>query len=86
MNLTVSKVRSDGNCFYRALAVSLSGDQEDHSTARQFFADHVEQRGNILNSVIHANADTFGNYITALRTPENFDYMGEKTAQAAANI
>ncbi len=36
----VIEVTGDGNCFYRALAVSFTGDQEDYMDYRQFVSKY----------------------------------------------
>jgi hypothetical protein len=86
LNLAMHDVANDGNCFYRALAVVMTGTQDAHHSIRQSIADYVESRGNILGGIINASASEFRDYITALRTPNNYDYVGEETGAAAAAI
>ena len=40
-HLHTSDVIGNGNCFYRAISVSLHGNQSKHTEIRQYVAKHV---------------------------------------------
>jgi hypothetical protein len=86
LNLAMHDVANDGNGFYRALGVFMTGTQDAHHSIRQSIADYAKSRENILGGIINANASEFREYIKALRTPNNYDYVGEETGAAAAAI
>jgi OTU-like cysteine protease len=79
-------VDADGNCFYRAVALLVTGSQSSHTSVRQQVADLIESRGSILQGLVNTNNVEFKNYILALRTPGNFDHVEEDTIMAAAEI
>jgi hypothetical protein len=76
----------DGNCFYKALGVVMTGTQDAHHSLSQSIADYAESKGNFLGRIINASASEFRDYLIALRTPNNYDYVGEETGAAVATI
>ena len=44
-------VRGDGNCFFRAISMSLYGREGDHCTVRDSILTHLENNSHILDSL-----------------------------------
>ncbi len=76
----------DGNCFYRAISLLTTGNENNHAKVRQSIADLIEQGGEVLNGIIFSDDVEFDEYISALRSDGNYKYVGEETAIAAAEI
>lgn len=51
--LTAS-IRADGNCFFRALSVIISGVEENHMTIRQEITRHVEKHSDIYRTFLQS--------------------------------
>jgi OTU-like cysteine protease len=79
-------VSADGNCFYRAVSVLVSGNESYHNVIRQSVASLIESRGNILNGLIQSSEREFKSYITSLRTIGKYDFVGEDTVLAVAEL
>ena len=89
MGLRTTDVTGDGNCFYRAAAVSIMGydDNKLHNKLRHDVADYVKDSGYILDGIIDASPDedlSFVGYVNSLATAGT--YVGEDVAPILANI
>ena len=62
------------------------GHQNSLIFIRQSIANFIEQRGTILNELIKRSNLDFHNYVNALRTPGNYDYVSEDQVMAATEI
>jgi hypothetical protein len=83
-NLTSVDTAHDGNCFYRALSRLTAGHERNHLTIRQSIADIIEKQGAVLEGIMPDCS--FTNYIRYLRSPGNYEYVGEETVLAAAEL
>ena len=76
----------DGNCFYRAVSHLLFGSQTTHHEIRCAVANYIEKNGSILTSLLNETNINFQKYIKALMTSGNYDFIGEETSLAVADI
>jgi hypothetical protein len=83
-NLLSIDVSGDGNCFYRALSYLTAGHELNHMAIRESIADIIETRGVVLDGV--ASVYDFREYIAKLRMSGNYEFVGEETALAAADL
>lgn len=68
--LTAS-VRADGNCFFRALSVLITGVEENHMTIRQAITQHVEQHSDIYRTFLQSRGG-MANYVQSMRRPREW--------------
>lgn len=66
--------------------MGLFNNQYDHARIRQSIANFIESRGTMLNGLVDCSNEQFCDYIKALRTDGDYDYVGEDLALAAADI
>ena len=76
-NLNVIGIIGDGKCLFQLLSIGLYGHQNSHVFIRRSLADSIELRGTILDGLIECSSLDFRNYVNALRTPGNYDYVSE---------
>ncbi len=80
-------IKGDGNCFYRSVSFGLYGTQNKYEEIRTSVADYIEKQGSELINLLDLSAEnSFEKYVKALREPGNYDFVGEDTAMAVANI
>ena len=68
--LTAS-VRPDGNCFFRALSVLITGVEENHMTIRQAITQHVEEHSDIYRTFLQSRGG-MANYVRSMRRPREW--------------
>lgn len=68
--LTAS-ILPDGNCFFRALSVVISGVEEYHMTIRQAITQHVEHHSDIYRTFLQSRGG-MANYVQSMRRPREW--------------
>jgi hypothetical protein len=79
--LSVTDVAGDGNCFYRALSVSIYGHQNEHTALRKSIAQHV-----LKQSENSTTMDYRALQRRALDIAKDGSWAGEDSILAAANF
>ena len=79
-------VIGDGNCFYRAISFLTTGHQENHLFLRQSVADHIEPQGELFGGILNISKSDFSKYMSSFRITGNYDYVGETTVLAVADL
>ena len=88
MHLMSVNVAGDGNCFYRALSLSLHGHEDEHTELRRLIADHLTRNYNsifnVSNNFTHADNNSIEQHIQRMRL--NGVWAGEEAILAAADF
>jgi OTU domain-containing protein 3 len=73
LNVTVRKVESDGNCFFRALSDQLCGSQEGHLVLRLLIIDYIcENREKFETSIDHEHFRNWDDFTYRMRQHGTF--------------
>lgn len=68
--LTAS-IRADGNCFFRALSVLITGVEENHMTIREAITKHVSEHSDIYRTFLQSRGG-MANYVRSMRRPREW--------------
>ena len=79
-NLKLVNVRGDGNCFFRAIAHQLYGDESQHQKVREEAVQEVIQNSNRYRNFV---AESFDKYVSNLSTDR--ESAGNAAIQATSN-
>ena len=85
-NLRSTDVIGDGNCFYRALALGLHGDESHHFRLRQITARHFDAQFQVIfgsNRLTAADKDAIHRRSLVLATDRK--EVGEEAIKTAAD-
>ena len=69
--MSVTDVRSDGNCFFRAASIILHDTESRHASLRELVAAHIQRLGSLLGGIVDVSPDdgqSFEAHFQALRT------------------
>ena len=59
-------VQADGNCFFRALSVIISGVEDNHMTIREAITRHVQENSDIYRTFLQSRGG-MDNYVRSMR-------------------
>ena len=76
-NYVVRKVKSDGNCFYRCIALSLHGSQDRHAEIREAVVEHMRKNRDMYEMFIDSD------FVAHLRDQTHTDGRVESWATEA---
>lgn len=68
--LTAS-IKPDGNCFFRALSVLITGVEENHMPIREAITKHVEKNSDIYRTFLQSRGG-MANYVQSMRRPREW--------------
>ncbi|XP_052212735.1 uncharacterized protein LOC127831738 [Dreissena polymorpha] len=66
-----SEIRADGNCFFRALSVIITGVETNHLTIREEITRHVEQHSDIYRTFLQSRGG-MDTYVRSMRKPREW--------------
>ena len=61
-------VKGDGNCFFRAISVWITGAENEHETIRALFVSHVETHREMFSNII----PNFNDWLREMRTMKSW--------------
>lgn len=68
LNVAIRKIKSDGNCFFRALSDQICGSEEGHLVLRQLIMDYIdENRENFEESIDQEHFCNWDDFIYKMR-------------------
>ncbi|XP_052780634.1 uncharacterized protein LOC128217505 [Mya arenaria] len=66
-----SEIRADGNCFFRALSVIITGVESNHMTVREQITQHVEKHSDIYRTFLQSRGG-MDTYVRSMRRPREW--------------
>jgi len=64
-------IRADGNCFFRALSVLITGVEDNHMTIREEITRHVERHADIYRTFLQSRGG-MDTYVRSMRRPREW--------------
>lgn len=83
LDLKVVPVTADGNCFFRAVAEQLEGDEEQHSKYRKMVVDYLEEHREDFEPFVEDDV-SFDDYLKTMR--EESTWAGHMEIQATSLV
>lgn len=66
-----ASIEADGNCFFRALSVIITGVEDNHMTIRQEITRHVEKHSDIYRTFLQSRGG-MDTYVRSMRRPREW--------------
>jgi OTU domain-containing protein 3 len=83
LGLKICPVTADGNCFFRAIADQLDGQEEQHAIYRQSVVDYVQEHREEFEPFVEDEVP-FNEYCSAMR--EDGTWAGHMELQATSLV
>ena len=84
--LRVEEMVGDGNCFFRAVSFGLDGTDEYHLKVRVEISEYIRQKGIGWEGNVEIDEIMFNRCIEKLRDVGNYEFLGEISILAVADI
>ena len=84
--LRVEEMVGDGNCFFRAVSFGVYGTDKYHLKVRVEISEYISQRGVGWEGNVEMDESMFNRCIEKLREVGNYEFVGEITILAVADI
>ena len=85
-HLLPNDVIGDRYNYYSAISFLATEHQENHLSFCQSVADHIKSQGELFGGILNISKSDFSKYVSSLRSTGNYDYVGETTALAEADL
>ena len=83
LGLRIVPVSADGNCFFRAIAHQIEGDEKEHSRYREMVVEYIMQHREDFEPFIEDNVD-FDEYCEGMK--KSGTWAGHMEIQAASRV